>query len=375
MTESSLDATSDRGVYHLRGVTLTVGPQKPILVFYDRQSRVPQPLRSDKATTTWIDCQAIHSDYMPDVSSVNTARQPPVLLVLPQSNPAHALNDCIFSIALENLDPPSGGKFSFDHFFLARSQPAGTDYAEKSWGYYVLQQLGLVDPQGELAADMTRANQSFFFHHLVMPKYMRHRFAADWSAIGPQPGAAYVDQSEGLYPSRVLQHMQLILFRNCFSKPVTARAPGHFARKLLVYDRGDASRRKWANAGEAVRLIKKEFGRQFSEINHLSHDYGTLKPEQQARLFNESDVILAPHGGALANLLFCRPGTYVIEFSDASRPFGWFHFCRRLGMTHIIHSPLSLDHHYADTFTVPVGEIRSLMKAWASWNAGRVNGV
>jgi capsular polysaccharide biosynthesis protein len=33
----------------------------------------------------------------------------------------------------------------------------------------------------------------------------------------------------------------------------------------------------------------------------------------QIRLFSEAELIVAPHGGALTNLLFAEPGTAVVE--------------------------------------------------------------
>jgi capsular polysaccharide biosynthesis protein len=38
-----------------------------------------------------------------------------------------------------------------------------------------------------------------------------------------------------------------------------------------------------------------------------------LSVADQVRLFRGADVIVAPHGAALTNLGFCRPGTQIIE--------------------------------------------------------------
>jgi capsular polysaccharide biosynthesis protein len=34
---------------------------------------------------------------------------------------------------------------------------------------------------------------------------------------------------------------------------------------------------------------------------------------EQARLFNEASHIIAPHGAGLTNILFCQPGTVLLE--------------------------------------------------------------
>lgn len=43
----------------------------------------------------------------------------------------------------------------------------------------------------------------------------------------------------------------------------------------------------------------------------------TLEIEAQARLFASSTIVAAPHGAGLTNLVFCAPGTRVIEFYGA----------------------------------------------------------
>jgi capsular polysaccharide biosynthesis protein len=39
----------------------------------------------------------------------------------------------------------------------------------------------------------------------------------------------------------------------------------------------------------------------------------TLSFAEQARLFAGAEAVVAPHGAALANAVFCRPGTRIVE--------------------------------------------------------------
>lgn len=63
------------------------------------------------------------------------------------------------------------------------------------------------------------------------------------------------------------------------------------------------------------------------ELRDLLASYGfqtivadNLTVAAQARLFNESEYIVSPHGAALANIAFCEPGTKVLElFNQADR--------------------------------------------------------
>ena len=49
-------------------------------------------------------------------------------------------------------------------------------------------------------------------------------------------------------------------------------------------------------------------------------DSGEMSVKDQAAAFAQSELIVAPHGGALTNLLFCRPGTKVVELLSSKYP-------------------------------------------------------
>ena len=55
----------------------------------------------------------------------------------------------------------------------------------------------------------------------------------------------------------------------------------------------------------------------------------------QIVLFQNAEFIISPHGAGLSNLLFCEPGTKVIEFmpSVEMRPFFWL-ISEKLGLVH-----------------------------------------
>ncbi len=43
-----------------------------------------------------------------------------------------------------------------------------------------------------------------------------------------------------------------------------------------------------------------------------------LSLAEQIRLMGETAVLLAPHGAGLTNMMFCAPGTQVVEIADLS---------------------------------------------------------
>lgn len=66
-----------------------------------------------------------------------------------------------------------------------------------------------------------------------------------------------------------------------------------------------------------------------------THELPQLSPSAQMTLFHEADFVIAPHGADLANLVFCEPGTKVIEFSPDQqfRPY-FSQISDKLGFCH-----------------------------------------
>ena len=94
-----------------------------------------------------------------------------------------------------------------------------------------------------------------------------------------------------------------------------ADAGGRRKRRLLVARRGPT--RKIYNIKQVEAFLSK-------------YDFETVYLEgmrvvDQILLFQSAEFVIGPHGAALTNLLFCQPGTKVIEFmpSVEMRPFFW----------------------------------------------------
>jgi capsular polysaccharide biosynthesis protein len=80
------------------------------------------------------------------------------------------------------------------------------------------------------------------------------------------------------------------------------RVPG---RRLYVTRGTQRNSRIVTNGSEVLALLA---GRGFVEI-----DPGTMSVVEQVKAFAEADVIVAPHGAALTNLVFASPGSLVVE--------------------------------------------------------------
>jgi len=86
---------------------------------------------------------------------------------------------------------------------------------------------------------------------------------------------------------------------------------GSRSRRLYI-SRDRATRRRLLNEGSIWPMLQKAgFERVFME---------DLAFEDQVRLMGEAEAVVAPHGAGLTNVMFCPPGTAVVEIADLSFP-------------------------------------------------------
>lgn len=79
---------------------------------------------------------------------------------------------------------------------------------------------------------------------------------------------------------------------------------------ILFYDRRGSGRRIWNNSMEVKTILEHEY---HASVRVIGTEFQNLKFPSQTALFNAYRVIVAPHGAHLANLMFAREGTKVIE--------------------------------------------------------------
>jgi capsular polysaccharide biosynthesis protein len=95
-----------------------------------------------------------------------------------------------------------------------------------------------------------------------------------------------------------------------------------------IYVRRPAGRRV-DNAADIEAAVEK--------LGFTVHDMTGLSAAGQIALFREASVVIAPHGAELANLLFCAPGTRVIELSpDVQFRYFFAQLSDKLGLSHAV---------------------------------------
>jgi capsular polysaccharide biosynthesis protein len=99
-------------------------------------------------------------------------------------------------------------------------------------------------------------------------------------------------------------------FSRMLASALEIDGPVRSPRRIFI-SRRQSGKRALANEAELEKLLESQ-----RIETHYMEDYPLAK---QARLVRESEVIVAVHGAGLANLMFARPQTSVIEIIPAGR--------------------------------------------------------
>lgn len=122
--------------------------------------------------------------------------------------------------------------------------------------------------------------------------------------------------------------------------------PKKFNKKIYIH-RDSSNGRNIFNEEEVYTLL--------DSLGFVKVELENFSIQDQASIFNDADVIVSPHGASLANLVFCRKGTKVIELFNSSyfSPLYW-------NMSNI----KDLDYYYiqseGEVFSPPEDKIQSI---------------
>jgi|ERR1035437_1131570 capsular polysaccharide biosynthesis protein len=107
-------------------------------------------------------------------------------------------------------------------------------------------------------------------------------------------------------------------------------APSEGKYKKIYISRSNSETRRLLNEPEIIDDLKQKG---FQVINAENYSF-----EEQVAIFRNAEVVIAPHGSGLTNIIWCKPGTKILElFSNKFIvPCFW-----------IISNSLKLDYYYA----------------------------
>ncbi len=129
----------------------------------------------------------------------------------------------------------------------------------------------------------------------------------------------------------------------------------------IYINRSRANRRKVINEPEVIDFLNK-FGFQSIALESIS-------VAEQARLFASAECVIAPHGAGLTNLVFCSPGTKVIEiFSPNYVSVSYWNISNQVGLNYCYlfsegeRPPEYTDpHQLSENILVNIGDLSKLL--------------
>ncbi|MEM1169956.1 MAG: tetratricopeptide repeat protein [Cyanobacteria bacterium P01_H01_bin.35] len=129
------------------------------------------------------------------------------------------------------------------------------------------------------------------------------------------------------YPSYLgwLQPWGLKFLREVFLRGVTNNK-SYFSERIYI-GRGNARYRRVMNEADVVEIL--------SQLGFTYVTPESMSLENQIATFAHANIIVAPHGSGLTNIVFCNPGTKVIElFSPHYLRYYYWHISQLLGLEH-----------------------------------------
>jgi capsular polysaccharide biosynthesis protein len=92
-----------------------------------------------------------------------------------------------------------------------------------------------------------------------------------------------------------------------YRNEILPEAAGDIKPTNRIYiSRNDSQKRRVLNERDLLPVLEKH--------GFEIHQLGNKSTEEQIRLFASANFVVAPHGAGLANLIYCAPGTKVLEF-------------------------------------------------------------
>ena len=97
---------------------------------------------------------------------------------------------------------------------------------------------------------------------------------------------------------------------------IVPRSTVDYLKELFPAERSSAKRKIFVGRADAKHRIlqhESEIRRQLALQGYEAYECEGASVTEQARLFHSAETIVAAHGAALTNLVFCEPGTTVLE--------------------------------------------------------------
>ena len=250
------------------------------------------------ATRTMFDVSTVSEDITENISTHTLTEwglqskndRPPLILVPRFDNPAHCIQDALFSLLP----------------LAYRGDLRGT--RAMTWGDIESDYCLKVMKALEWFDEMHVIPDNTCFDKIWVPAYMHYRFPSGRSrGIYKKNDNGYLHKED--LPIEMLQFFQLEMWKAFLADNASLTDQGGSGMILFV-SRRESSRRIWKNVDEIAGIVQQKMG---GVKVHVIDDAGALTLQEQAELYHNASVLVTPHGGSNPNIVFMRPNTTVFE--------------------------------------------------------------
>ena len=219
-----------------------------------------------------------HEVTIENITSVLNVSKPSPIMFFPSSpNPAHCVQDVLFSVLPLAYRGDLNGVHAVTTLF-------SDDYCS-----IVITALGWFE-EFRLVPDYA------CFDKLWVPAFMHYRFPRGRSrGVYFKNGNGYLHEED--LPIEMLLFFQKEMWKGLLTNNNTLLDAGKHKRIVFETRRG-TGRRIWKNADEVVALVRQKVGPNLDV--RIVDNVGALSVQEQAEMFHSASVLVAPHSGSNA---------------------------------------------------------------------------
>ena len=234
------------------------------------------------------------------------------------------MTDVIFTLALDRFKRPQAerpGQPFYSNYLIGRlrgfDDPPFNPKAKYKWIIGMLRALNLVDPEKGVVGAFVPLS---CFRKLLIPAIRMHRFplSRQEEPEGVEHLLQFSEKKEHKfedpdldYPAAALKDVQQRSLTGLgLPKDPWPPVDPSQEKQILLHIRAKTQRRKLTNAKELKQILESQYR---ANVTVISDSWLPKTFKEQAVTYNSYQYIISAHGAHLANAIFCREGTKIVE--------------------------------------------------------------
>jgi hypothetical protein len=160
-------------------------------------------------------------------------------------------------------------------------------------------------------------------------------------ALGPRTNSC-VWLEEGIFKIQRLIIPRQWLYGNCaYADEILRHLPAQSLPepRIAYISRSTAGNRRISNEAAVIEAIRDLLPN--CEVVRLEE----MSFADQVALFRDASILISPHGGGLTNLVFCRPGTAIVEVLPEDSPYMYHDLAHLRSLDYMAYRPPGSVHH------------------------------